>query len=152
MRVIIDADACTSKGIIEEVARRHNIKVLLVADTSHLIDTGNNVRAIIVDKAPQETDITIINRASKNDIVVTQDYGLASLVLGKGVYAISPRGFLFSEESISRMLNLRHIASRVRRRGGRTKGPRAYSKQDMKRFARHLERLISHVQGGEVSC
>ena len=42
----------------------------------------------------------LVPNLSPGDIVVTQDYPLAALVLGKGAAALSPRGLIYSENNI----------------------------------------------------
>lgn len=67
MKILVDADACPVKKIIEEVAGKHNIKVILVSNFSHAINSKYS-EIIIIDKAPQAADIAITNRTSVGDI------------------------------------------------------------------------------------
>jgi uncharacterized protein len=91
LKIIIDADACPVKDIAEEIAREYLIELILVANINHQIRSDYG-QVIIVDGADQSADITIINLSKPGDIVITQDYGLASLALAKGSYAIDPLG------------------------------------------------------------
>ena len=80
---------------------------------------------------------------TREDIVVTQDYGLAAMVLGKGAVAINQNGLVFSDENMDRLLMERHIGQRIRRGGGRTKGPAKRTKDDDARFEDALRKLLS---------
>jgi uncharacterized protein YaiI (UPF0178 family) len=119
------------------------VQVLFVASVSHNISSaGDRIKVLTVDNIPQAADIAIINSVCAGDIVVTGDYGLASLVLSKRASPVSSRGFVFSEENIDRLLTQRHIEQRLRRGGGRTKGPRALLPEDRQRFEKVLRKLV----------
>ena len=87
-------------------------------------------------------DFAIVARLSAGDVVVTQDIGLASMVLGRGAAAISVRGHVFRKETIDMELFVRHEEKKVRRAGGRTRGPAAFSSEDRRRFRENLTRLL----------
>lgn len=125
MKILVDADACPVKRIIEEVAIELQIPVLMFIDTSHMLSSDYS-EVIMVSKAPDAVDFALINRTAMGDIVVTQDYGVAAMALGKGAYAIHQSGLLFTEDNIDRMLMERHIAKKSRRAGERVGG---YSKK-----------------------
>ncbi len=82
MNIIVDADACPVKDIIVEESKKFNIPVIMVTDTSHIIDE-NGFKVVTVDKSADIADFFIANIAKKGDISVTQDYGLATLLLAK---------------------------------------------------------------------
>lgn len=121
MKILVDADACPVKGIIEEVAIEYRIPVLMFIDTSHILSSAYS-EVIMVSKAPDAVDFALINRTVKGDIVVTQDYGVAAMALGKGAYAIHQSGRVFTEDNIDLMLMERHIAKKGRRAGERIGG------------------------------
>lgn len=121
MRILVDADACPVKNIIEEVAKEHNIPVYMFIDTSHILASDYS-QIIVVSKAPDAVDFAVLNHANKGDIIVTQDYGVAAMALGKGAYAIHHNGKEYKDNSIDIMLMERHMAKEVRRTGGRIKG------------------------------
>lgn len=118
MKILVDADACPVKGIIEEIAMELHIPVLMFADTSHIL-TSNYSEIIMVSKAPDAVDFALINRAERGDVVVTQDFGVAAMALGKGAYAIHQNGKVYTDSSIDLMLMERHIAKKIRRAGER---------------------------------
>ena len=142
MKIIVDADACPVKEIVIAVAKEHQLEVLMVCSLAHNIEEQTGVRVIQVDQEPQAADIAIFNQTQQSDIVVTQDYGLAAIALGKGASAISPRGNIYTDERMDGMLTRRHIEQKYRRAGGRTKGPKPHSEKDDVRFETNLKHLI----------
>jgi uncharacterized protein YaiI (UPF0178 family) len=121
MKILVDADACPVKEIIEEVAIALKIPVLMVIDTSHILYSDYS-EILLVSKAPDAVDFALINRTIKGDIVVTQDYGVAAMALGRGAYAIHPGGKVFTDRNIDQMLMERDIAKKQRRAGVRIGG------------------------------
>lgn len=119
MTIIVDGDGCAGRDIIEAVAKSYNVSLKIFCDIHHAI-TSNYGEVIIMDSGFQAVDMRVANEAQKSDIVVTQDYGVAAMVLGKKSYAISPSGYVFSENNIDKLLFERHISAKVRRGGGKT--------------------------------
>ncbi|SJZ71676.1 YaiI/YqxD family protein [Selenihalanaerobacter shriftii] len=145
MKILVDADACPVKDLIIEIAAKVNYQVTLVSSVSHWsnsIDNNELVKYIVVDNLPEAADMKIINLANCGDVVITQDYGLAAMLLGKEVKVLSPRGKLFTDENINYLLSKRHHSAKLRRSGNKTKGPSKYSKSDRKRFERVLKEII----------
>jgi uncharacterized protein YaiI (UPF0178 family) len=120
MKILVDADACPVREIIESVAMNLQIKVIMLTDTSHIL-TSDYSEIVLVSKAPDAVDFALINRTAKGDIVVTQDYGVAAMALGKGAYAIHPGGKIYTDNNIEIMLMERDIAKKCRRMGDRIK-------------------------------
>ena len=118
MRILVDADACPVKGIIVEIAKKNKISVIMIIDTSHKLNDGYS-EVITVDTAKDSADIKLINLSRNGDIVVTQDFGVAAMAIGKGAFAINQNGMVYSEENMDRLLFERHIGQKVRRAGGR---------------------------------
>lgn len=150
MKILVDADACPVKDIIEEIAKQHKIPVYMFIDTSHIL-TSDYSKVIVVSKAPDAVDFALLNHASKGDIVVTQDYGVAAMALGKGVYAIHHSGREYLEETINRMLMERHMAREVRRAKGRIKGNiKKRSKTDDVTFRSAFHQLCNKAKDNNV--
>ena len=121
MKILVDADACPVKEIIENIARELHIPVHMFIDTSHILNS-NYSEVISVSKAPDAVDFALINRTVKGDIVVTQDFGVAAMALGKAAYAIHQNGMIYTNGNIDQMLMERHIAKKSRRAGERVSG------------------------------
>lgn len=143
MRILVDADACPVRDIIVKVARENNIPVVMFTDTSHIIDDGYS-EIVIVDKARDSVDIALANRASPGDIFVSQDYGVAAMVLAKGAKAMNQYGVIYSEQNIDKLLFERHIAQKARRSGKRVSGAGKRKKQDDIKFENAFKRLLFH--------
>lgn len=142
MKIIVDADACPRAAleICMRLGNRYKVPVWTVASINHTIISDHHV---MVGGASQEADIKVANLTELNDIVVTQDWGLASIVLGKRAYCLSPSGREFSPQTIDFLLEERELKAKFRRGGGRTKGPNKRSGEDDARFAAALERLLA---------
>lgn len=141
MRILVDADACPVKKEIAEVAGEYAIPVTLVFSVSHH-QQSTGAEIVQVDNTPEAADMAIINRLRRTDIVITQDYGLASLVLAKGARCICPRGMIYDDDNIDQLLLTRHISAKARQAGNRTKGPKAFSSSDRRQFTINLQQLI----------
>ena len=142
MQILVDADACPVKQIIVRLAKQRNIPVTMLIDTSHELSDGYS-RVITVDKQADSVDYALMRLLTREDIVVTQDYGLAAMALGKGAKAVNQNGLIFTGKNIDRLLMERHIGQKVRRGGGRTKGPAKRTKEDDARFEAAFELLLS---------
>lgn len=143
MRIIVDADACPVTGIVEKAAKEEGIPVTLVCDTAHIFHSDYS-QVVTVEKGADSADFKIVTMAEKGDIVVTQDYGVASMCLGKGVFPIHQSGKWYTPENIDQMMFERHIAKEVRRKSKKNhlKGPRKRTKEDDERFEASLRKLI----------
>jgi len=141
LKIIVDADACPVKDIIEELAQAYRLQVVMVSNINHLI-SSQYARVVVVDGASEAADIAIVNLTRRGDIVVTQDYGLASMVLAKGSYALDPLGHQYTEANIEGLLLRRYINQKARRAGERIGGPRKRNQVDNSRFRQCLQRVI----------
>lgn len=146
MKIYVDADACPVVSIVERVAEKNNIAVLLLCDTNHML-TSSYSEVKIVGAGADAVDFALINLCTKNDIVVTQDYGVAAMALGKGAYAIHQSGKWYTDENIDRMLMERHLGKKARRASGKNhmKGPKKRTREDDERFQASFEKLIKTV-------
>lgn len=119
MRVFVDADACPVIGIIERLAIKYDVPVTLLCDTNHvLISDYSEVK--VIGAGVDAVDYALIGLCGKWDIVVSQDYGVAAMVLGKGAYAIHQSGKWYTNENIDQMLMERHLERKQGERRKRT--------------------------------
>ena len=142
MKILVDADACPVKELIEELAREYSLELVMVANINHIIKS-NYATIVVVDGSAQSADIAIINLARPGDIVVTQDYGLASMALAKGSNAIDPMGKRYTEDNIDELLLRRYINQKARQARVRINGPRKRTASDSAIFASGLRELIN---------
>ena len=144
MTVYVDADACPVTRIVEETAKKKHVPVVLLCDTNHVLSSDySQVR--VVGAGADAVDIALINLCRRGDIVVTQDYGVAALALGKGARAIHQSGRRYTDENIDGLLMERHMAKKARRSGRHLKGPSRRTEEDDRRFAESFERLIEEA-------
>ncbi len=144
MKIIVDADACPVKGIIKEIALKYSIPVIMVCDTSHIL-TDDYCKIITVDKFADSADIYLINLTEAGDLVITQDYGVATLALGKRAYAISNNGMEYTGENIDKLLFERFLGKKARSAGKRTKGPKKRTEEDNISFQKGLVKLLENI-------
>ena len=142
MQLWIDADACPVVDIAIRVAGRHQVEVTLVCDDAQYMQR-EGARTITVARGADSADLMLVNLVHKGDIVVTQDYGLAALCLARGAKALNQNGRIYDENNIDSLLGMRHISQKVRRAGGRMKGPPKRTKEQDEWFEQSLERLLS---------
>ncbi len=142
MKLIVDADACpkTVLLICKREALKYAIPVWTVASFNHNIESDHHV---VVGNASQEADIRVMNLALAGDVVVTQDWGLAAMLLGKGVRCINPDGREFSTKNIEFLLEEREAKAKFRRGGGRTKGPKKRVIADDRKFEDCLQNILT---------
>jgi uncharacterized protein YaiI (UPF0178 family) len=142
MTVFVDADACPVTRIAETIAERYRIPVILLCDTNHVL-TSEYSEVRIIGAGADAVDLALINLCRRGDIVITQDYGVAALALGKGAKAIHQSGRWYTDENIGSLLMERHLAGKARRSGRyRLKGPARRTEEDDRRFAESFERMI----------
>ena len=144
MKILVDADACPVVPIIIRVAKEFNIPVTLFCDTNHIMQS-DYAQISIIGAGADAVDFALINACSAGEIVVTQDYGLAAMVLSKNAYAIHQSGRWYTAENIDTLLAERHIAKKVRMSKAKhhLKGPRKRTSEDDRRFEESFRRLVS---------
>ncbi len=144
MKIIVDADACPVKKEIIEGAAAYDLNVVLVRSIAHYSfeDYPKHVETIYVEKGADRADFKIVQLAKADDIIVTQDYGLASLLLPKGCRVIHHKGYEYTDENIDRMLETRHFSAMQREAGLRTKGPSAFTAKDRQQFKQYFKQFL----------
>ncbi|TGE31599.1 DUF188 domain-containing protein [Desulfosporosinus sp. Sb-LF] len=141
MKIIVDADACP-RAVLQlcmKLAREFDLPVWTVASFNHSIESDHHV---VVGNASQEADIRVMNLALAGDVAVTQDWGLAAMLLGKGVKCLNPGGREFSSTTIEFLLEEREAKAKFRRGGGRTKGPKKRLLEDDQQFEASLRNIL----------
>lgn len=147
MKIFVDADACPVVRIVEKVAKNYQIEVCLLCDTNHILQSDYS-EVKIIGAGADAVDFALINLAKRGDIVVTQDYGVAAMALGKGCYGIHQSGRWYTNENIDQLLMERHMAKEARRASSKhhLKGPRKRTQEDDNRFEESFIKLIEKVQ------
>ncbi len=142
MKVLIDADGCPVVNITVDSCKKQAIPCLILCDTAHEIHR-EGAQTLVFDKGADSVDLALANRAAPGDLVVTQDYGLASLCLARGARVLHQDGWEYDQFNIQALLFERHAAREYRASGGRTKGPRKRTGAQNEAFKAALEQILS---------
>jgi hypothetical protein len=151
LKIYVDADACPVVNIVEQVAKKNNIPVILLCDTNHVLTSGYS-EVKVIGAGADAVDFALVNLCRKSDIVVTQDYGLAAMALSKGAYVIHQSGRWYTNDNIDQLLMERHLNKKARMSSGKNhlKGPKKRKNSDDIRFRDSLEALIVAVMNDGV--
>ena len=155
MKILVDADACPVVSSVEHVASKYRIPVILLCDTNHVLQsTYSEIK--VIGAGADAVDFALVGLCQKGDLVVTQDYGVAAMILGKGAFGIHQSGKWYTDENIDRLLMERHISKKVRRSKSKhhLKGSAKRTAEDDIRFEKALERMILEclIKTGEIRC
>lgn len=115
MRIFIDGDACNVTKIIEEIASKNGIECHIYCNTTQQLESDYS-EIHIVDKSPDSVDFAIINACTEKDIVITNDSGLAAIVLSKKGIALNTHGLQYTNKNIMSFLNRRYIRRDAKRK------------------------------------
>lgn len=141
MKILVDADACPVVDIVVALAIRQNIPCILICDTAHRIQR-DGAQTVTIDKGADSADFALVNRTDPGDIVITQDYGLASMCLAKGAQILHQDGWAYTPYNIDALLLQRHEARKYRNAGGRMKGPKKRTSAQDQAFTQALSKLL----------
>lgn len=147
MKMLIDADGCPVVDIAVKLCLQHRLPCLLLCDTAHILQK-DGAETLVFDKGADSVDFALVNRVQPGDIVITQDYGLASMCLARQAVVLHQDGWLYTLSNIDALLFQRHAARKHRAAGGRTKGPPKRTAQQNLSFEAALKALLQQtVQG-----
>lgn len=137
----MDADSCPVKEEIQSMTEKEPVDVRFIASYDHYTPFHGEAWTF-VEKGQDAVDLYILNRASQADIAITQDLSLASLLLERGVYVLTPRGKLIKSFEIESIMHSKYIRMKEKRQGNYGKGPSAVTKADRELFKRELLALL----------
>jgi uncharacterized protein YaiI (UPF0178 family) len=145
LRIIIDADACPKgvKLICGELAKKYRLELIMVVDSAH--ELRGDFKVIQVEKGDDSVDLEILKISTKEDIVITQDYGLATIILEKTHSVIHPNGFIYNKFNIDSLMFSRHMSAKIRANGGRTKGPKKRKANNDVQFRETLLNILQNL-------
>ncbi len=147
MKVLIDADACPVVDIAVNLCRQFEVECILLCDTAHTMHR-ESAQTLVFDKGADSVDFALVNRVAPGDIVITQDYGLASMCLAKRAQTLHQDGWAYTDDNIQALLFQRHESRKYRASGGRTKGPAKRKPAQDKAFAAAFETLLQQSVHG----
>ena len=143
-KLYVDADACPVTRAAETIAASYGVPSILVCDTAHVLQSEIS-EIVIASKGRDCADFVLLRMVEKGDVVVTQDYGLAALCLAKGAYAINQNGMEYTADNMDSLLAARHIGAKIRRAGGRTKGPKKRTAEQNTGFESAFRNLVERI-------
>lgn len=141
MEVFIDADGCPVTDIAVKLAKQACVPCTILCDTAHQIQR-NDAKTITVSQGADSVDFALVNLLKPGDVVVTQDYGLAAMCLSRKAIAIHQDGMIYTDENIDSLLFFRAAARKVRRSGGRLKGPARRTRDQDRVFEDAFSKLL----------
>ncbi len=123
MKLIVDADACPKKEETIALAKKYSLEVVLVASISHYStkEVADHVKQIWVERGSDQADFKIVALAQPDDIVITQDYGLASMLLPKKCRVLHHDGYEYTNRIIQKLIDGRHLSAQQRRTSKRSR-------------------------------
>lgn len=146
LKIIVDADACPVKPEIVEAGRRFGAEVWMVASFDHRLQEQPGVTVVQVDRSDQSADLYIANHLAAGNVLVTQDFGLATIGLAKRAVVLSNRGQIYTEQTIDFLLESRHQHAKRRRSGHYGKGPKPFTREDRTNFLQTLTKVLASLQ------
>ena len=147
--IFIDADACPVKQEVYRVARRYGLRVILIANSPMKLPQEDGISLVVVDGQMDAADNWIVSHAARNDIVITGDIPLAARCLKIGARVLGPKGYIFTEATISNALANRDIMMYLRNTGIETGGPASFQKRDRSLFLQSLDKIIRAILDGK---
>ncbi len=141
MKILIDADGCPVVNLTIEIAKKYEIVCVILCDTSHIFES-DYAEVKVCSRGADSVDFALVNLVLPNDIVVTQDYGLAAMCLAKKALPINQNGMMYDDKNIDSLLMQRHTAKKIRRGGGRLIGPAKRTDEQNIAFKKNLENLV----------
>ncbi len=147
MKLLIDGDGCPVVDITIRLSGKYNIPCYLLCDTAHEFHR-EGATTLTFDKGADSVDFSLVNRVQPGDIVVTQDYGLASMCLARGARPIHQDGWAYTQFNIDALLFSRHESRKLRNAGVRLKGPKKRTFAQDQAYESFLNQLLQQtVQG-----
>ena len=147
MKILIDADGCPVVDIASRLGAQFRIPCLILCDTAHEFHRSG-AETLVFDKGTDSVDFSLVSRVSPGDLIITQDYGLASMCLSRNARVLHQDGWEYTADNIDALLLFRHESRKYRASGGRMKGQKKRSQANNDAFERALRSLLqTTVQG-----
>ncbi|MBS4904755.1 MAG: DUF188 domain-containing protein [Subdoligranulum variabile] len=150
MTILIDADGCPVVDLTLRSAEKKGVPVVVLCpfplDTMGCIER-EGAQTLVFDKGADSVDFALVNRVKPGDLVVTQDYGLASMCLAKCARVLNQNGLEYTADNIDALMLQRHENKKLLRAGKHPKGAAKRTKEQDIRFCDALERILGGTSG-----
>ncbi|CAH0526700.1 YaiI/YqxD family protein [Vibrio hippocampi] len=145
VKVWIDADACPKviRETLCRAAERTGLTFTFIANHAVPVPKRANIHSITVPSGFDIADNEIVKRVTEGDLVITSDIPLADEVISKKALALSPRGELFTADTIKARLNIRDFMETMRSSGVQTGGPAPLGQTERREFANQLDKFLA---------
>lgn len=141
MKILIDADGCPVVDIAVRLSTAYGLPCLILCDTAHEFQR-EGAQTLVLDKGADSVDYALVNRIQRGDIVITQDYGLASMCLARGARVLHQDSWEYTTDNIDALLLIRHDSQKLRAAGGHMKGPRKRTQAQNAAFETAFQRIL----------
>lgn len=147
VKIWVDADACPKviRETLCRAAERTGLTCTFVANHSVPVPKRDNIHSLTVPAGFDIADNEIVKRVNAGDLVITSDIPLADEVITKNAVALSPRGELYTKDTIKARLNIRDFMDTMRSSGVQTGGPAPLGQTERREFANHLDRFLARA-------
>jgi len=147
--IFVDGDACPVKEEVYRVARRHVVKVFVVANAMMRVPAEELIELVVVRGGFDAADDWIVERIGESDLAITTDIPLAGRCLEKGARVLGPKGNVFTDDTIGEALATRALLEMLRQGGTMSGGPAPFSKEDRSRFLAKLDETLHAIKRGK---
>ena len=147
MTILIDADGCPVTDIAIRLCKEFRVPCILLCDTAHEF-YRDGVQTLVFDKGTDSVDFALVNRVHNGDLVITQDYGLASMCLARNCRVLHQDGWEYTLDNIDALLLVRHESRKHRAAGGRFKGQKKRTDSQDHTFEAALRGILQTIVQG----
>ena len=138
MTILINADGCPVVDLTLQIAKRFVVPVIILCDTAHQIER-EGAQTLVFDKGADSVDFALVNRVKPGDVVVTQDYGLASMC----ARVLNQNGLEYTADNMEALMLRRYENKKLLRAGKHPKGSAKRTKEQDVRFADTLDKILN---------
>ena len=141
MTILIDADGCPVVDLTVQTAAKYKVSVLILCDTSHQIQR-DGAQTLTFDKGADSVDFALVNRVHHGDLVITQDYGLASMCLARRARVLNQNGLEYTTDNMDALMLRRYENKKLLRAGKHPKGASKRTKEQDEAYKNALEKIL----------
>ncbi len=148
LKVWIDADGCPVVKQTIKVCKQRGIPVIAVKN--HAVQLEDDyAKVITVDISGDAVDYYIVNHMVSGDLVITQDNGLAAMVLSKKGICMNQNGKIIDDDNIDFFLDNRHISRVMRMQKKKSTTFKKRTEQDNISFEDALVTFLNELEGSD---
>lgn len=144
MKVLIDADGCPVVDLAVQLCNAFRVQCVILCDTAHEL-SYHSAEILTLDKGTDSVDFALVNRVNPGDLVITQDYGLASMCIAKQARVLHQDGWEYTQYNMDALLFQRYATRKFRASGGHMKGPSKRNQAQNESFKNTLTQILSKL-------